>query len=220
MIDIDHETKSAFSENLSIPGEEAILLEPNMDQIESKLMAPNLTGTAVDSRRLSFVLRSSLVYLDVDKIEFDRYDLFSRSDPSEDFFVLLRRSKSGVWGMRNEKMETINGYQCKVYTANNFELLTRTRVEHMSVDDRKAYEAGHASQRNFLGGVFNFLESSASSSKAPSSGTASASATKPSHVSIFEQNDRVTATGLDGLGISETVESSCCHVGRIFQWSS
>ena len=55
MIDIDHETKSAFSENLSIPGEEAILLEPNMDQIESKLMAPNMTGTAADSRRLSFV---------------------------------------------------------------------------------------------------------------------------------------------------------------------
>ena len=45
MIDIDHETKSAFSENLSIPGEEAILLEPNMDQIESKLQDPNLTGT-------------------------------------------------------------------------------------------------------------------------------------------------------------------------------
>jgi hypothetical protein len=44
MIDIDHETKSAFSENLSIPGDEAILLEPNMDQIDSKLTAPNLTG--------------------------------------------------------------------------------------------------------------------------------------------------------------------------------
>lgn len=44
MIDIDHETKSAYSENLSIPGEEAILLEPNMDQIDSKLSSPNMTG--------------------------------------------------------------------------------------------------------------------------------------------------------------------------------
>ena len=44
MIDVDHETKTAFSENLSIPGEEAILLEPNMDQIDAKMNAPNLTG--------------------------------------------------------------------------------------------------------------------------------------------------------------------------------
>ncbi|CAF0934034.1 unnamed protein product [Adineta ricciae] len=141
MIDIDHETRSAFSENLSIPGEEAILLEPNMDQIEGKLMSPSMT-----------------VYLDVDKIEFER-------------------SKSGVWGMRNEKSESINGYQCKVYTANNFELVTRTRIEHMSPDDRKAYEAGHGSNRNFLGGVFNFLESSASSSR--TTATSAAAATNP-----------------------------------------
>ncbi|CAF0897622.1 unnamed protein product [Rotaria sp. Silwood1] len=150
MIDIDHETKSAYSENLSIPGEEAALLEPNMDQIDSKLMSPNLT-----------------VYLDVDKIEFER-------------------SKSGVWGMRNEKTENINGYPCKVYTANNFELVTRTRIEHMSPDDRKVYETGHSSNRNFLGGVFNFLESSASSSKATT--TANASASKSSNDSSKYSN--------------------------------
>lgn len=53
MIDIDHETRSAYSENLSIPGEEATLLEPNMDQIEGKLMSPNLTGTCASSERAS-----------------------------------------------------------------------------------------------------------------------------------------------------------------------
>lgn len=76
--------------------------------------------------------------------------------------------------MRNEKSESINGYQCKVYTANNFELVTRTRIEHMSPDDRKAYEAGHGSNRNFLGGVFNFLESSASSSRTTATSAAAA----------------------------------------------
>lgn len=44
MIDIDHETKYAYSDNLSIPGEEAVLQEPNMDQIDAKLSSPNLTG--------------------------------------------------------------------------------------------------------------------------------------------------------------------------------
>ena len=65
--------------------------------------------------------------------------------------------------MRNEKTEIVNGYQCKVYTANNFELVTRTRIEHMSADDRKTYETGQSSHKNFLGGIFNFLESSSSS---------------------------------------------------------
>jgi hypothetical protein len=97
---------------------------------------------------------------------------------------LIFRSKSGVWGMRNEKSENINGYQCKVYTANNFELVTRTRIEHMAADDRKAYEAGQSSNKNFLGGVFNFLESSASSktTTATASGTANSSTPKSSHV--------------------------------------
>ena len=44
MLDIDHDTKQAYTENLNIAGEETVLLEPNMDQIESKLTAPNLTG--------------------------------------------------------------------------------------------------------------------------------------------------------------------------------
>lgn len=52
MIDIDHETGSAYTENLNIPGEEAVLHEPNMDQIDHKLSAPNMTGK-VFGRNLS-----------------------------------------------------------------------------------------------------------------------------------------------------------------------
>jgi hypothetical protein len=89
--------------------------------------------------------------------------------------------------MRNEKIENINGYQCKVYTANHFELVTRTRIEHMSLDDRKAYETGQASNRNFLGGVFNFLESSASSSRSTTtSASANPSTSKSSNVQKSE----------------------------------
>jgi len=87
--------------------------------------------------------------------------------------------------MRNEKTENINGYQCKVYTGNNFELVTRTRIEHMSPDDRKAYETGQSSNRNFLGGVFNFLESSASSSKSTTT-SANPSTIKSSNVYKYE----------------------------------
>lgn len=75
MIDIDHETRSAYTENLTIPGEEAVLLEPNMDQIDHKLSAPNMTGRIASDPPLCHVPVfgvSDVVYLDVDKIEFER----------------------------------------------------------------------------------------------------------------------------------------------------
>ena len=72
MIDIDHETKSAYSENLNIPGDEIVLTEPSMDQIETKLRSPNLTGTLTPLFLSHLHRLSCLVYLDVDKIEFER----------------------------------------------------------------------------------------------------------------------------------------------------
>lgn len=84
--------------------------------------------------------------------------------------------------MRSEKTETINGHECKVYTANNVELVTRTRIEHMSADDRKAYESNNqGSRRNILGGVMNFLESSATS-RSTTTEASNASSAKASNV--------------------------------------
>ena len=133
----------------------------------------------------------------------------SRSNVDSSALVVLlssRRNKSGVWGMRNEKLENINGYQCRVYTANRFELVTRTRIEHMTPEDRKAYETGSGSSRNFLGGVFNFLESSASSSKSTTAAATTptgASATKPLNVL---QLDSLSPLIVDGMSFSFRIQ--------------
>lgn len=42
-------------------------------------------------------------------------------------------------GWRTEKTETINGYNCKVYTANNLQLVTKTRVEHLNSERAKEF---------------------------------------------------------------------------------
>lgn len=187
MIDIDHETGSAYTENLNIPGEEAVLHEPNMDQIDHKLSAPNMTGKIFrrNSSKFSSFFFQQFIWTLIKsnlkgknrsrltsnvKIQTEINSTFS----TDWIFSLFCRSKAGVWGMRSEKSETINGYQCKVYTANNFELVTRTRIEHMSEEDRKSAETGQSSHRNFLGGVVNFLESSATS-KSTTAGAASKS---------------------------------------------
>jgi len=73
---------------------------------------------------------------------------------------LLPRNKSGIWGWRSEKMEVVSGYEAKVgtaggrrgdpavpgggadavpgqvYSASNVELVTKTRTEHLSDQDK------------------------------------------------------------------------------------
>lgn len=46
--------------------------------------------------------------------------------------ISFERNKSGIWGWRSDKTETINGYECKVYAASNVEFVTRTRTEHLN----------------------------------------------------------------------------------------
>uniref|UniRef100_A0A1B0CZP8 Ankyrin repeat domain-containing protein n=1 Tax=Phlebotomus papatasi TaxID=29031 RepID=A0A1B0CZP8_PHLPP len=46
--------------------------------------------------------------------------------------ISFERNKSGIWGWRSEKNESVNGYECKVYSATNVEFITRTRTEHLA----------------------------------------------------------------------------------------
>lgn len=46
--------------------------------------------------------------------------------------ISFERNKTGIWGWRSDKTETINGYECKVYAASNVEFVTRTRNEHLN----------------------------------------------------------------------------------------
>ena len=66
-------------------------------------------------------------YLDIEKIEFER-------------------NKSGIWGWRSDKTENVNSYECKVYAANNLQLTTKTRMEHLSEKDREALQNSKSSQ--------------------------------------------------------------------------
>lgn len=60
-----------------------------------------------------------LTYLDTDKINFER-------------------SKSGFWGWGgSDKTEVVSGRECKVFGAHNVELITKTRTEHLTEEDKK-----------------------------------------------------------------------------------
>lgn len=46
--------------------------------------------------------------------------------------ISFERNKTGIWGWRSDKTESINGYECKVYAASNVEFVTRSRSEHLN----------------------------------------------------------------------------------------
>nr|CAG4643997.1 EOG090X0784 [Lepidurus arcticus] len=48
--------------------------------------------------------------------------------------ICFERNKSGIWGWRSDKSEMVSGKESKVFTANNVELVTKTRTEHLSGD--------------------------------------------------------------------------------------
>ncbi|XP_072948956.1 ankyrin repeat domain-containing protein 13D [Epargyreus clarus] len=85
-------------------------------------------------------------YLDTDKISFER-------------------NKCGIWGWRQDKTESVNGYECKVFSANNVELVSRTRAEHLQhvPRDRRATR----SPRPPLAGLMALVDTDRSASPTP-----------------------------------------------------
>ena len=53
--------------------------------------------------------------------------------------IFYLRNRSGIWGWRTDKNDTINGYDCRVYTANNLQLVTKTRVEHLNSERAREF---------------------------------------------------------------------------------
>ncbi|MBN3305401.1 AN13D protein, partial [Amia calva] len=65
--------------------------------------------------------------------------------------IAFERNKSGIWGWRSEKSEFISGYEAKVYSASNVELVTRSRTEHLSDQDKNRSKGSKTPLQSFLG---------------------------------------------------------------------
>ncbi|XP_043924433.1 ankyrin repeat domain-containing protein 13A [Protopterus annectens] len=67
--------------------------------------------------------------------------------------IAFERNKSGFWGWRSDKTEVINSYEAKVYTVNNVNVVTRTRTEHLTEEDKKKYKADRTPFESLIGTV-------------------------------------------------------------------
>nr|CAI5846460.1 unnamed protein product [Callosobruchus analis] len=65
--------------------------------------------------------------------------------------ISFERNKAGMWGWRSDKTEAVNGYECKVFSATNVELVTKTRTEHLTDTDKARSKNNKHPLQNFLG---------------------------------------------------------------------
>lgn len=65
--------------------------------------------------------------------------------------ISFERNKSGIWGWRSDKNETVNGHESKVFSANNVELVTKTRTEHLTEADKARHKTSRSPLQSLLG---------------------------------------------------------------------
>ncbi|XP_018604569.1 ankyrin repeat domain-containing protein 13A [Scleropages formosus] len=68
--------------------------------------------------------------------------------------IAFERNKSGIWGWRTDKTEVINGFEAKVFTANNVNVVIRTRTEHLTDEEKARIK----DERNILESLLGTVE--------------------------------------------------------------
>ncbi|XP_026178560.1 ankyrin repeat domain-containing protein 13A isoform X1 [Mastacembelus armatus] len=68
--------------------------------------------------------------------------------------IAFERNKSGIWGWRTDKTEVVNGFEAKVFTVNNVNVVIRTRTEHLTDEEKARIK----SERNILESLLGTVE--------------------------------------------------------------
>jgi len=91
--------------------------------------------------------------------------------------ISFQRARCGLFGWGGDKTEEVSGMDCKVFAANNVEIVTKTRTEHMTQEDKDRAKANKNPLLSFFGPQEVETESSSSSQpdtlSSPSSSPAS-----------------------------------------------
>ncbi|GAB6030332.1 hypothetical protein CHUAL_005999 [Chamberlinius hualienensis] len=124
MVEIDHDTRQVYVE------QQSILASHGVSEVGGGCGVGLRATEEVVAARLTTPIVST--FIDTDKISFER-------------------NRSGIWGWRNDKTEVVNGYDCKVYNACNVELVTKTRMEHLTDADKSKTKQTKSSFESFLG---------------------------------------------------------------------
>ncbi|XP_007900047.1 ankyrin repeat domain-containing protein 13A [Callorhinchus milii] len=65
--------------------------------------------------------------------------------------ISFERNKSGFWGWRTDKTEVVQEYEAKVFTVNNVNVVTRSRTEHLTEEEKAKYKDNRNPLESLLG---------------------------------------------------------------------
>ncbi|XP_063000195.1 ankyrin repeat domain-containing protein 13A isoform X2 [Elgaria multicarinata webbii] len=67
--------------------------------------------------------------------------------------IAFERNTSGFWVWKTERSEVVSDYEAKVYTANNVNVVTKIRTEHLTEEEKRRYKAERNPFESFLGTI-------------------------------------------------------------------
>ncbi|XP_072520728.1 ankyrin repeat domain-containing protein 13A [Salminus brasiliensis] len=67
--------------------------------------------------------------------------------------ISFERCKSGIWGWRTDRTEAVNGFEAKVFSVNNVNVVIRTRTEHLTDEEKARIKSKRNILESFLGTV-------------------------------------------------------------------
>lgn len=67
--------------------------------------------------------------------------------------ISFERNKSGFWGWRTDKTDVVQEFEAKVFTVNNVNVVTRSRSEHLTEDEKAKYKDDKNPLESLLGKV-------------------------------------------------------------------
>ncbi|KAK2169141.1 hypothetical protein LSH36_12g20034 [Paralvinella palmiformis] len=116
---------------------------------------------------------------------------------------IVTTSKSGLWGWRSDKAENVNGYDCKVFSASNVELVTKTRTEHLTDQDKIQCKKN---SKNPLESLFGMAEKEEKAQGAMANGDLSTVSHNPCNITPEEYFNK--AYDLQGKDIGRPIEQT------------
>ncbi|MCJ8746622.1 hypothetical protein PDJAM_G00143920 [Pangasius djambal] len=123
----------------------------------AELMEVNHDDELVDTER--FDISRELDEVTLDSMQPDQQEVAKRlTTPIVNTFldtkdISFERCKSGIWGWRTDRTEVVNGFEAKVFSVNNVNVVIRTRTEHLTDEEKARIKSERNVLESFLGTV-------------------------------------------------------------------
>ncbi|KAK3539308.1 hypothetical protein QTP86_034536 [Hemibagrus guttatus] len=127
------------------------------DESCAELMEVNHDDELVDTER--FDITRELDEVTLDSMQPDQQEVAKRlTTPIVNTFldtkdIAFERCKSGIWGWRTDRTEVVNGFEAKVFSVNNVNVVIRTRTEHLTDEEKARIKSERNVLESFLGTV-------------------------------------------------------------------